>query len=314
MKGRVICGLLPVTLPLGTALADRGMIFIGRPSVSIYEPGQKAIVAWNRGMEVLILATDTRAPQEGKALGVLPLPSAPKVEKGSLDSFVAVQRLIWKNALRLSGAVRGKISSPQGVRIVFRKRIGAHNLTAVEAGSVQAFIRWAEEFVRKHARSNLGALPAEWRATVADYIKRGVRFFVFDLIDIGREERTIEPLVYTFKSRRPFYPLKISRPMGGLTKVQVFLLTPKMPDIFSMRGPLAVATYKAPFGWRPILFKVSYHELKAISPKISSLLGKGGGYLCALQYKGPTSGLYADLEIRGFLRAVALSLKLRRRG
>ena len=37
-----------------SAWADRGMIFIGRPTVSVYESGQKAIVAFNRGQETRV--------------------------------------------------------------------------------------------------------------------------------------------------------------------------------------------------------------------------------------------------------------------
>ena len=168
--------------------------------------------------------------------------------------------------------------------------------------------------MRKHARESLGELPPKWASVVTDYINRGTRFFVFDLIEVGRRTKTVEPLVYTFKSRKPFYPLKISSPMGGLTTVQVFLLTPKMPDVFAMRGPLSVAAYRAPFGWRPILFRVSHQDLGEISPKVASLLGRRGGYLCALEYRGPASGLSSDFELTGFLRPVALSLKIRPRG
>ncbi|MCJ7560066.1 hypothetical protein MUO79_05550, partial [Candidatus Bathyarchaeota archaeon] len=46
--------LVYVSLPL--VHADRGGLPI-IPGVSIYEPGQKAIVAWNGNEEILILST-----------------------------------------------------------------------------------------------------------------------------------------------------------------------------------------------------------------------------------------------------------------
>jgi hypothetical protein len=69
------------------AFADRGMIPI-KSDVSVYEPGQKAIIAWNKGKEILILSTDVRASGETKVLEVMPLPSVPKIEKGDLKSFL----------------------------------------------------------------------------------------------------------------------------------------------------------------------------------------------------------------------------------
>ena len=60
------------------AFADRGMIPIS-PNVSVYEPGQKAIIAWNKGKEILILSTeDVNERGETKGLEVVSLPSIPK--------------------------------------------------------------------------------------------------------------------------------------------------------------------------------------------------------------------------------------------
>lgn len=316
---KAIWSLPLVMLPLAAAFADRGMILIGKPTVSLSEPAQKAIVAWNKGTEIIILSTDTRAPKEGKALGIIPLPSIPKVEKGSTKAFLAVERLIWQHAPRLfplvPGAKARSLPPEEGVRVVFRKKIGAHNLTAVEAKDIEAFVKWAERFARKHVRTGLGRLPQQWKEIVGDYIRRGIRFFVFDLVEVGKETKSVEPLVYIFKSPRPFYPLKISSPMEGLTTVQVFLFTPQMPDIFSLDSPLWVATYRTgPNGWKPIMFPVSRSELSQVDKRLSSLFGNGRAYFCAFEYRGPISGLFADLEIRSFLKTVALSPKIRRRG
>jgi hypothetical protein len=52
-------------------LADRGMI-AAYPDVSVYEPGQKAILAWNGREEVMILSTDVKANNNTKALEIVP--------------------------------------------------------------------------------------------------------------------------------------------------------------------------------------------------------------------------------------------------
>jgi len=75
--------------------ADRGMIPVS-PEVSVYEPGQKAIVAWNGAEEILILSTGVSASGETLVVELIPLPSKPQVEAASFTSFEEVQSLIWR--------------------------------------------------------------------------------------------------------------------------------------------------------------------------------------------------------------------------
>ena len=69
--------ILLISFP--STLADMGGIPVtSKPNVSIYEPGQKAIIAWNGTEEMLILSTDVNASEDTLALRILPLPSEPK--------------------------------------------------------------------------------------------------------------------------------------------------------------------------------------------------------------------------------------------
>lgn len=77
-------------LTVSTVSADKGMF----GSVSLFEPGQKAIIAWDGENEVLILATDVYASENSWALEVLPLPSKPTVTKGEQGSFENAVSLI----------------------------------------------------------------------------------------------------------------------------------------------------------------------------------------------------------------------------
>jgi len=72
--------------------ADRGMLPI-IPGISVYEPGQKAIIAWSGSKEILILSTDVYADESTKVLEVLPLPSKPVVKDGNFKSFEVVQKI-----------------------------------------------------------------------------------------------------------------------------------------------------------------------------------------------------------------------------
>ena len=76
-------------------IADRGLMPIDG-TVQIYEPGQKAIIAWNGTEEILILATDVYGDDSTQVLEVIPLPSLPRIELGNITSFKAINRLIYK--------------------------------------------------------------------------------------------------------------------------------------------------------------------------------------------------------------------------
>ena len=76
----VICLSLVAVSWAPMVLADRGMVPI--TDVTVYGPGQKAIIAWDGKEEILILSTDVRASSDSQVLELLPLPSKPQIEKG----------------------------------------------------------------------------------------------------------------------------------------------------------------------------------------------------------------------------------------
>src|SRR5512134_1393996 len=77
----------------GSLFADRGAIPF-RPHVTIFEPTQRAMIAWNGEEEILILSTDLRASQRTKVLEVMPFPAEPCVTKGDVGVFKRAVKLI----------------------------------------------------------------------------------------------------------------------------------------------------------------------------------------------------------------------------
>src|SRR5512140_110581 len=73
--------------------ADRGAIPF-RPEVTIFEPTQRALIAWNGEEEILLLSTDLRASRATKVLEVMPFPAEPRVKKGDVAVFRRAVRLI----------------------------------------------------------------------------------------------------------------------------------------------------------------------------------------------------------------------------
>jgi len=93
MKRRVSLLALGILLAAGAAWADRGSIPF-KPWVKIFEPNQRAMIAWNGREQILLLSTDLRASEPTKVLEVIPLPAEPKVSKGDVEVFRKATELI----------------------------------------------------------------------------------------------------------------------------------------------------------------------------------------------------------------------------
>ncbi len=264
----------------GVVSADRGMI--PTSDVSVYGPGQKAIIAWNGEEEVLILSTDVYTSGSSPVLGILPLPSNPKaIKEGKFDSFTQIESLI-----------QNKDRFGPGINITFHEKIGAHDITVVEVNDVHEFIQWAENYLKDHGiEKEISGDKLE--VIVSDYIKRGLKFFVFDLTDVSKEEESIEPIIYRFESSFLYYPLKISRLALGDVDIDIFAITNGKIDkpSISVSG-LKIANY---YDGTPIEFEITERKIEEISPEISVLFNDGA-WLTALNYEGALEDLDSDLK------------------
>ncbi len=73
--------------------ANRGMIPIN-PNAKVFEPNQRAMIAWNGDEQILLLTTDIYASESTMVLEVLPLPSEPEVKEGDTETFSKAIALI----------------------------------------------------------------------------------------------------------------------------------------------------------------------------------------------------------------------------
>ena len=297
-----ICLTLATTSLTPVVLADRGMVPLS--DVSVYGPGQKAIIAWNGEEEILILSTDVRASSNSQVLELLPLPSEPEIEKGDFASFEQVDKLIKKHfPSRLwDRSGKGELGPPgEGVEIVFHEKIGAHDITVVKAADSAELVRWAEEFLKEAGIEHRISSP-RLELVTGEYIARGINFFVFDLIEVSSEPKSIEPIVYRFDTAFLYYPLKISTLAEGWTDINLFLLTPQPPDLHwlpqgsELPQGMEIGKFYGRNGPEFIQFSVSEDELAAIDKSLANLL-EGNAWLTAMSYHGDLAGLAKDLKL-----------------
>ncbi|MFQ6064355.1 MAG: DUF2330 domain-containing protein [Candidatus Bathyarchaeia archaeon] len=269
------------------------------PDISVYEPGQKAIVAWNGEEEILILSTDVNAGGDTHVLEIMPVPSNPKaIKKASFESFIAIQNLIWERApMALGRSYKGK-DQTEGVEVMFHEKIGAHDVSVVNASDALALTEWVEDFLEANGISQEASLQ-NFTPAIEDYMGRGFRFFVLDLIEISSEEKSVEPILYRFETEFLYYPLKISSPISGDTRITLFLLTNARIStsdfpFLSSYYPLRMAYYRTEHYQAPIQFNLTSGELSMIDLRTGELF-EDGAWLTVLEYEGQLSLLTRDL-------------------
>ena len=270
---------------------DRGLIPVS-PDVSVYEPGQKAIIAWNGQDEILILSTDVTSSKQTLVLELLPLPSEPKVESASFQSFVEIQRLIWDEGAASYGRTLNEAKAAS-LEIVFNEKIGAHDITVVKATDTTELVDWMKNFLQANSITENVSL-GEFEPAVEDYMGRGFRYYVLDLVTVTPEERTVDPILFHFETSFLYYPLLITSPVPGETKLTLFLLT--NGKVENDYFPMEKALYQFTEGFKPIEFVLSKGELSKIDLRIGELF-TDMAWLTALKYDGSLSWFTNDLMI-----------------
>lgn len=121
---------------------DRG----GLSPVTIFEYGQRAIIAWNGTDEMLILSTDVSASEESFILSFLPLPSNPLIDEGNFMSFTEMQSLVQRHFSH----ERFSLGPGGSVEITFHEKIGAHDITVVKVTDAEGLKTWILDFLEDH--------------------------------------------------------------------------------------------------------------------------------------------------------------------
>jgi len=263
-------------------IADRGMVpFDG--TVSIFESGQKAIIAWNGTEEILILATDVYGDSATSVLEVIPLPSNPTIELGNVSSFETINRLIsdyyYQNLQRLDNL-------PEGVEVVFHEKLGSHDLTVIKVNEYEDFKSWIEAFKVKNEIKN-DILPPEMNDLILEYLELDINYFAFDIIEVNEAKRSVEPIIYRFKVEYLYYPLQISSIITGDTEIFLFTLT--IPD-FNDTQIINLGFEKK------IEFNISNDDLLDISKYMSGLFG-ASIHLSSFKFSGSLQAFDEDIKV-----------------
>lgn len=217
-----------------TLFANRGMVpFVDW--VQVFEPKQRALIAWDGYEEILILSTDLYASDTTQVLEIMPLPSEPAVTAKDVGLFHRLNVLInWLTGSDYTGKEAGRgvglrSLGPAG-EVTFHQQIGAHEISVTHLLHKEGFIAWAEDYLRTLGVSS-PHIPADLAAIVQQYVAEGYHWFVFDVISLLPVPQTNRPIQYRFKSIKLYYPLRITRTAHGKTEIDLWVLARWQPNL-----------------------------------------------------------------------------------
>jgi len=310
MKNEVLFTILYIgSLALSPVIADRGAIPMG--DVILYQEGQIAAIAWKDGEEILILSSSLGVPGESdiapyrpanvspievegisyaRALEIIPLPSMPEVEEGSIEAFSKLSEIVSAHAGNALGLAGGLLDASRSVSIVYHEIIGPHDVTVVKAKDADELLSWVIDYVRGHrlpmpSENSIEALEGR----VEDYLDEGYAYFVFDYLDLGSSMKTLEPLVYRFRSDAIFYPLRISGIIESYSKITLFLVTEDRVRPESIEDTGFEITYEG---------MVDLSDVEEADERLAELFkGQERVWLTTLIWTGDLSSLDRDLNM-----------------
>lgn len=253
-------------LLVASGFANRGMMPLN-PHVQIFEPNQRAMIAWNGLEQILLLSTDVHASESTMVLEVLPVPAEPDVKKGDLETFRRATDLInWK--IHKGAESKGRVLSegvvvPSG-EVTFHKQIGAHDISVTHLLNAKGFVAWVVQYLQSMGVEQ-EIVSVQMKNLIEEYIKDGFEWFVFDVVTLGTEIATNEPIQYRFKTDRLFYPLKITQTAAGSTSIELLILTPRLLKRF-----LGLSMESINLKHDPVT--ISADELKALDDDMYDML------------------------------------------
>lgn len=273
MIGKGFAACVVLLFAAAQAAADCGSIPF-KPGVRVFEPKQRAMIAFNGRQELLLLSTDLRASEPTKVLEVLPLPSEPKVSKGDVQTLVKATEIInaAQQRPKVPGAwgmvgMGGTFGARPAGEITFHEKIGAHDISVAHVLDRRGFVGWVTDYLKRAGVENPN-IPPPMQEVVAEYLRDQFQWFVFDVVDLGTETITKDAIQYRFDTRKMYFPLRITRSEEGETTVQLLVLSQRLLKKPSLPGTPVQLLHQ------PVT--VTPRQLAILDADMAAMLPQGG--------------------------------------
>jgi len=287
-----------VCLLAGSSSGDCGSIPF-RPHVKIFEPNQRALIAWNGREEILVLSTDLSASEPTKVLEVIPLPSRPTVCRADVAIFRRAIAEVNRKAVEeyrqgwptfgagvFGGGPEETRPRPPAGKVTLHRRIGAVDISILQLLDGDRFVAWVERYLQSR-RVRAPKLPGPLKQVIAEYIHDGYSWFAFNVVALGPRTHTKQAVRYRFRSDKVYYPMRITRAESGWTDVSLVVLSPADRPAMDHEGlsPTVLASYT-----------LQSHELERIDRRLLGFMGYRGRVDIDLWHvEGALAGFQKDI-------------------
>jgi HEAT repeat protein len=245
-----IVAVVGIRILIGSAFADGCFVFRWDKKTDINEPTQKAVILHDGGREDLLLQVKYEGAVEEFGW-LIPAPSLPRVQRGSMDAFYELSQLTQrqfglgnKSTKMVMGGSAAEGAAPK-VKVIETKTVGAYDVSVLAAEDAGSLERWL--------KANGYSIPGGKgeREIVDDYIRRKW-FFVAAKINLngsgfklasGKSQGAVtaaksgvqkklasgelHPLLISFETARCVFPLKISSVAGKPSDVSLYVISEK---------------------------------------------------------------------------------------
>jgi hypothetical protein len=300
MMSRAVKVVVLLCLAVAALYADRGAIAV-TPNVNVFEPNQRAYIAWDGKEEILILSTDVKTDGATKVVEVMPFPSLPQVTQADTNVFEKLQQYLARrtghgSAETEKGMGAERREPPPDVRFIFHKRIGHHSVTVVRIRSTTALQSSMNQILAQHGGDTI-VIPSEMVGTIQEYIRERYEYFAIDVVSLDTALSSQQPLRYRFKSPCVYYPLRITRTAKGPTEVDIVVVNTNcilVPD-----------EKRCIQGMRPLLEQMLFLDGLPQADSVAYALLKNARHCGVLTYwsvRANPSDLTRDLVLQGKTR------------
>lgn len=118
-------------------------------------------------------------------------------------------------------------------------------------------------------------ISSEFKEGVENYLKKDIKYFVFDVIEAGQEKESIKPLIYNFKTDYLYFPILISgisEISESRTEINLFLVTEEETEFANVPYGYHRSNWFNHYGYPVELTK---EELEEVSIEIADLFEDG---------------------------------------
>ncbi len=243
-------GLLLAVGGLTPLQADGCFVFRWDKKIDIQEPNQKAIIVHEAGREDMLLQVKFAGRVEDFGW-LIPVPSLPTVERGTMQPFYELSRLTqrWEAGTKPTMGLVSKSayneSEGASVKVIETKTVGAYDIAILSAREGSSLTQW----LQTHDYS----IPNGRTDIIDDYLRQGWYFIAVKIhlgqrgdnrpVDGAAALRTsprnptrrvvqrqlssgeLHPLLISFDTPKCVYPLRISAIGGKPSEVSLYVLS-----------------------------------------------------------------------------------------